>query len=469
MMRSRYSLKTILAATTALALLLTACGGADSDDADQGAEGENGDSADSDDGSGDASDDDDGGGGDDQSDEGPIAVGHLNYYSGPFADVGPFFECATDFAIERINEDPPLGRELEGIHDDIGTDGEAQVARRLLERDNVEVLLNPAHEYQSYRDFMLSYQEENDAPLMPSVHAGSIPSNIGGDPDEPLFRGAPMDTAQAVAAVLQAVDEGAENIAVVATEISGSQLQKEAALQVLDELGMEASIALDVQPEAANYRSEVSRIAESDPDAVLLFSQAEDGGTLVKQAAEAGESYLIIGTTEWLQSAFAEAATESAMEQHQEVWVAGFAHDEDSPAWDEYEPEWNSSDCAEIEDASNSYAIQYYDLLNVTALAIEAAGSTSASEWSEAVYEVAMEPGETVHTYQEGVEALRNGEEIDYNGVTGQFEYTDSGVVGGLYGIYEWTSTEDLELVTTIEGSEILEYDSQIDPDALEE
>src|SRR3712207_9437588 len=65
--------------------------------------------------------------------DGPITVGHLNYYTGPFSDVGPFFESAVDLMVENINQDPPLGRELEASHDDIGTVGEAQVARNFLE------------------------------------------------------------------------------------------------------------------------------------------------------------------------------------------------------------------------------------------------------------------------------------------------------------------------------------------------
>jgi hypothetical protein len=40
-------------------------------------------------------------------------------------------------------------------HGDLGTVGEAQAARRLLENDGADVLLNAAHEYAAYRDFML--------------------------------------------------------------------------------------------------------------------------------------------------------------------------------------------------------------------------------------------------------------------------------------------------------------------------
>jgi ABC-type branched-subunit amino acid transport system substrate-binding protein len=335
--------------------------------------------------------------------------------------VGPFFDGAVEFGIGVISEDPPLGRELEAVNQDLGTVGEAQAARRLIEGEGVQVLLNPAHEYLSYRDFMLGYLEENNAPLMPSVHGGAIEREIGGVPEEPLFRGSPMDSAQAVAAVLQAQEEGAETVAILATEIAGSQLQKEAAVCAAESVGLEVVTTLDVQPELATYRTEVSRIGDADPDALLMFSQAEDGGTIVKQAAEAGLSLLTIGTTEWLQSAFPETATSSALEQHEKVLIAGFTYVEGS-AWDFYEPRWTESEYAEFADAQNSYAMQYYDTLVLTALAIEAAGSLEASAWTEAMRDVAMGPGEKVYTYQDGIEALRAGEDIDYSGVTGEMD-----------------------------------------------
>ena len=69
----------------------------------------------------------------------PIKVGHLSYHTGDFASVGPWFDGIADFTIQIINEDPPLGRPFEAVHDDIGTVGEAQVARKLVENGLMDV------------------------------------------------------------------------------------------------------------------------------------------------------------------------------------------------------------------------------------------------------------------------------------------------------------------------------------------
>lgn len=390
----------------------------------------------------------------------PIKVGHLTYHTGPFGFVGPHFDGATEFPLQLINENPPLGRPMEAVHQDIGTIGEAQAARKLVESEGVEVLLNPAHEYLSYRDWILQYIEDEDLPIMPSVHAGSVDRNYGGTIEEPLFRGSPMDSAQGAAAVLQASEAGAESIAIIAAEIAGMQLQKEAALNAAEELGLEVVAALDIQPEQPSYRSEISRIQGDDPDALIIFMVAEDGGTIVKNAAEAGMSKIIVGTTEWLFEEFPQTATMSAIDQHEAVWAVGFTHT-DSPAWEYFEPRWNDSEYAELADASNSYTLQYYDLLNLTALAIESAGTTDASVWAEHVRRVAEPPGKIVYTYEEGIEALRNGEEIDYSGVAGEMNYTDTGVVSGLFGVFEWANETEMERVDVLDGARVLELDQQ--------
>lgn len=423
-----------------MALLVAACGGT------------------SDTSAGEATGGGDGDGGESSGE--PITVGHLTYQTGPFSDVGPFFDCATDFGIGVINENPPLGRPLESIHDDIGTDGESQSARKLIERDNVEILLNPAHEFEAYRDFAEQTVADNNAPLMPSVHGGAIEASIGGTDEVPIFRGAPQDSAQAVAALIQLSNEGAEDVVLLATTIAGSQLQKDAAVRAAEELGMNVVLDLDVQPEQTSYREIVSRIANTDYDAVAMFGVAEDSGVFAKNMAEGGETTTLVFTSESLNPAFPETATMSAIEQHDNVWVAGFTNAE-GEAYDTYSDLWTSSECSEFADPQNSYALQYYDLLVVTALAIEQAGSTNVDDWVEAMPEVAEGPGTEITTYEEGIEAIRNGEEIDYTGVTGDYNYTDTGVVEGLFGIYEWTSLEDLELVTEIDGDQVLEIDQQ--------
>jgi len=51
-----------------------------------------------------------------------------------------------------------------------------------------------------------------------------------------------------------------------------------------------------------------------------------------------------------------------------------------------------------------------------------------------------MGPGTKCNGYLECVKLIRAGTAVDYSGVTGEMDYTDTGVVSGIYGIFKWTS-----------------------------
>ena len=390
-----------------------------------------------------------------------IKVGHLTYHTGEYGAWGDFFDGVAELSFSVINETPPLGRAFVGIHQDIGTIGEAQAVRKLVDSEGVEILLNPAHSYLSYRDFVLEKIAESGHPIMPSVHGGSIEPQYGGTAAEPIFRASPMDSAQGNAALLHAQAAGITSVAILATEVAGSQLQKEAALLSAEALGIEVVAAVDIQPGAPNYRSVVQRIGRENPQGVIIFSAPADGGAIVKNAAEAGESWFIIGTSEWQETEFVDTATQGAIEQHQDVVFAAFAPQE-GPAFDWYKPMAEASPQAEaIGDVANSYALQYYDVLIATALAIEHAGTTEAEAWSASMYEVTGGEGQIVSTYAEGIELLRAGEAINYDGVTGSMQYSPTGIVAGLYGIFEWKDGE-LSLVSTVDGDAVLALEADI-------
>lgn len=388
-----------------------------------------------------------------------ITVGHLTYHTGEYGGFGPFFDGVTEMVLSKINEDPPLGRTLTAIHQDIGTVGEARAARKLVDSDGVDILLNPAHSYLSYREFMLETVAANSLPLMPSVHGGAIEEAIGGIVEEPIFRGAPMDTAQGIAALLHAKNSGMNSIVVVAAETSGSQLQKEAALRTYEALGLELLDDIDIDGGASNFRSVITRINRLEPDAVIVYSSPQAGGSFVKNAAESGAEWFIVGPSEWQETEFYDTATQSALSQLQAVHMTAYAF-ADNPAWAAYEPFANESQWAEdIGDVSNSYAIQYWDLLVATSLAIEKSGELNTASWTQAMYDVTGGEGEIVYTYEDGLAALRDGKEINYDGVTGSMEYTQTGVVSGIFGIFEWQDGAVTQ-IDIVDGDAVLELDS---------
>ena len=360
----------------------------------------------------------------------PVIVCELAYFTGEFAAYGPSLTADVEFPISQIiNLDPPLGREWQLISEDIGT-GEAQAARICLEQHGAEVVVSQAHGYRQYRDYMLEYLAENDSPLGPTVHGGGIPGNLGGVGTEPLFRAQGLDEALGMTGSLAAETAGAATVVVFATQVEGFQLAADAAEKTAVALGIEVLDRMDVPAEQPSYAAEAQRIADLDPDAVIVQAGSVESGTLIKQAAEAGLSLDWIGETGWIQPEFIGTLGTETIATQKSIGYAAFAYNDTTPAWEFYQPLWD--DTPGYGDlygpATDQYHFSTYDLMTHTALAVAYAGSTDASAWAPAMFEVGNPPGTMCYTYPECKALIDAGEDVDYDGVTGPGAYSLGGV-----------------------------------------
>ncbi len=148
-----------------------------------------------------------------QDDNEPVQVCELAYYTGEFASYGPSLTNDVRFPIMNvINQDPPLGRTWEFYSEDIGDSMEGQAAKTCIEKHGAEILVSIAHQYRTYRDYMMEQWAENDGPLGPSVHGGAIPANLGGKAAEPIFRAQGMDEALGTFGSIYADAIGAKDV-----------------------------------------------------------------------------------------------------------------------------------------------------------------------------------------------------------------------------------------------------------------
>ncbi len=361
----------------------------------------------------------------------PVAVCELAYYTGEFAAYGQSLTEDVLFPInEVINDDPPLGRTWEPYHEDLGTVGEAQAARTCLEQHGAEIVVSIAHGYRTYRDFMMDWWQENDSPLGPSVHGGAIPGNLGGKAAEPIFRAQGLDEALGMSGILYAEVIGAKKVVIFATEVEGFQLAADAAEKSAEAVGIEVLARIDVPAEQATYRAQAGRINELNPDAVIVQAGSVESATLIKEAIEAGASLHWIGETGWIQTEFIGTLGTAPIATQKSIGYAAFTYNADTPAWDFFSAAWQAAPhSAEADkDPTGNYHYTTYDLLVQTALAVEAGGSYKASDWAPAMHEVGEAPGEVCYTYADCLALIRDGKDIDYEGVTGTGTYSDGGV-----------------------------------------
>jgi branched-chain amino acid transport system substrate-binding protein len=365
----------------------------------------------------------------------PVAICELAYYTGEFAPYGQALTADVVFPVkEVINLDPPLGRTWELYHEDLGTVGEAQAARTCLEKHGAEILVSIAHGYGTYRDYMMENWQDNDSPLGPTVHGGVIPGNLGGKGAEPIFRAQGLDEALGTSGSLYAESIGAKNIVIFATQVEGFQAAANAAEKAAEALGLTVLERIDEQPEQASYAAVAQKIAQLNPDAVIVQAGSVESATLIKQAADAGLSLNWIGETGWSQAEFINSLGTAPIASQKAIGFAAFSPNKDTPAWAFYQPlrdgnpAYNPPAIEGGYGADNPYAYSTYDLLVQTALAVEAGGSYKASDWAPAMFKVGDPPGDVCYTYADCLKLIREGKDIDYEGITGPGTYTDGGV-----------------------------------------
>ena len=172
-------------------------------------------------------------------------------------------------------------------------------------------------------------------------------------------------------------------------------------------------------------------------DALLIMAPPAQSGTFVKNIAEAGVSTYVILESGSVEKEFYDTATPAAIKTQKAVLFPGFAH-QDNAAWAFFQPLWdNNPHYADLNPAADFFSYTTYDLLIVTALAIEQAGSTKASAWAPAMYEV-TDGGTVCYTYAECISKIRAGEDIDYDGVTGPASFSPSGVNAVTNAMFQW-------------------------------
>ncbi len=360
-----------------------------------------------------------------------VVVCELAYYTGEFAAYGAFLTAGVTFPVTQIiNLDPPLGRTWEVVSEDIGTVGEGQAARTCLEQHGAEILVSPAHGYQTYRSWLQEWLEENDSPLMPTVHGGTIPGNLGGVGGEPIFRAQGLDEALGMTGSLYAESIGADTVVIFATQVEGFQIAATAAGLAAEAAGLDVLDRIDVPAEQPSYRAEAQLIADLAPDVVIVQAGSIESASLITEAFEAGASLHWIGETGWAIPEFMDALATDVIATQQSIGFAAFAYNDGTPAWDFYSPLWEGT--AGYGDthgaASDQYHFSAYDLMVHTALAVAQAGSYDASTWASAMFEVGDPPGTMCYTYADCLALIRAGEDVDYDGVTGPGTYSEGGV-----------------------------------------
>jgi ABC-type branched-subunit amino acid transport system substrate-binding protein len=402
-------------------------------------------------------------GGDDDGDGGgetslDLVIGDSVPLSGDLADFGPPGQKAADLAIEQINsaiEEAGVDHTVDIVHEDNcgGADQQCavQAARKLVDSDSASCI---AGAWAS-------------ADTIPTAESVAIPEGVllispastsdeitGLDDDGLVNRTAPPDSFQgptlSTYLVEKALKGGQGNTVNVGArnDAYGTGLAdtfSEAWEAAGGTVGEEVIYDIDLP----NYDSEAQQLTSGNPDGLIIIDFPETYNKVGPALVRAGFDPSTTFVTDGLISDLSDAGEEAVDGLR---GTAPGVPDEDDKAFDDL---WNQSNIEPNIDRL-TFDAQNFDAVILCYLAAVAAGSTDGQDMADQVQDVSGPPGDpyTWEELPEAIEALQNGDDIDYQGASGPIDMDENGdATAGVYDIYEFdglepTAVDEVEVAT---------------------
>jgi ABC-type branched-subunit amino acid transport system substrate-binding protein len=191
-------------------------------------------------------------------------------------------------------------------------------------------------------------------------------------------------------------------------------------------------------PEATSYDSEAAKITSGNPDATAIFDFPETFAKVGPALVRTGnyDPATTWGTDGLASSSLPKDVGADATEGFRGTAPGSPKNADVSKAFDEL---YTSSDPKDVD--RQTFDAQNFDAVMLCYLAAVAAGSTDGADMAAKLQEVSAPPGDP-YTYQqlpEAIKALENGQDIDYQGVSGAIDLDENGdATTGVYDIYEY-------------------------------
>jgi branched-chain amino acid transport system substrate-binding protein len=266
--------------------------------------------------------------------------------------------------------------------------------------------------------------------IFDSLHEQEIPAMCGGCGTSDLdtrggryiWRLTSSDSDLGPAIAQLAAAEGYEKIALLTQQTEGNLSLSEQVREAFIENGGEVCADVRFDGGKSSYSSDVRNAWSCDPDAVFVGAGVEAGIPILQEWDRRGYGGRLLLTTDLSAPDVAEMFPQ--LEDETGVVVIG-SFDDTSPAYRSFDERYRAKTGRT---PSESFVeTNSYDEVILLALAAAAAGDSSGPRLAARVRDVANAPGRVVHSYAEGVRALRAGHDIDYEGASGSLQLNEHG------------------------------------------
>ena len=275
-----------------------------------------------------------------------------------------------------------------------------------------------------------------------------------------FYRLTPSDALQGVALGYWAAKNGLTHAAAAFTSDLGAQTSVPPLRVEYAKLGGKFSADVKLAPGQSSYRTEVSQIIASHPDAIISEMDPQSSTTFLSEYKQLNNGTLpeILGTertsnSDWIQAVLGGIGPATFTKSIRSITpYVSFAGE----GYDLYKTELlglSSQVKNPGQYVGQPYAISDFDAVAITALAMNLAKSTNPSAYNAYVTQVTAPGGTVIHTYAEGLAAIKAGKKITYVGASGPLVFNKYHSAGRAfsYDVYDPTN-KSMKPVTVIPG-----------------
>jgi ABC-type branched-subunit amino acid transport system substrate-binding protein len=373
--------------------------------------------------------------------DGELRIGTLLPQTGDLAFLGPPEFAGVDLAVQEINDaGGVLGKPIKEFRADSG-DGTPDIAGAEVDKlfnNDVDAIIGAAASGVSVSvidkitgNGVIQFSPANTAAGFDTYDDNGL-----------YFRTAPSDVLQGRLLADLVVQDGFQEVAIMARQDFYGEGLAEQVRDTLEEKGANVSEFVLYNADAEKYSAEVSKVAASEPDALVLIA-FDETTKIVPQLIANG-----VGPQD-IQLYFTDGNLADYSDQNFDLTgVKGTV-----PVSGDPDPEFNDR-LLEIDPKldSFSYGPQAYDAVVIIALAAIAADSDAGEAVAKEIVNVTTE-GTKCSTFEECSKLLEDGEDIDYEGASGPTDMNESGSLkAGTYGVNEYKNGNKFEQIDTVSG-----------------
>lgn len=352
-----------------------------------------------------------------------LMVGEFNPFTGPDAAFGPEMVGGCVPAVNLINASGGvLGHHLSCVQEDTRGDPADAVpaAQKMMATESSLVgVLGPS--------------SDEALATVPLLNEGNVPMFV--DTGQAAFdhstypyfwRITPADDVKGYALALWAHKAGYTRAAAVFGNDAGAQSDVPTLVRAFTRLGGTIVYNKPFALDQSSYRSEIESMLAAHPQVIFTEVDPQTGATVLSELQQLHGLIPVIGTEVTLQAPWLKAVSSAIGAGPMARYFEGMQPyaPPAGAAWQAYNRSLLASGSQVPKPSqwsSDPYSMTYYDGVNVMALAMLAAKSTSPAAFNKFITKVtAPGPGKTVvHTYAAGKAALKAGQQIQYVGAGG--------------------------------------------------